>query len=215
MGRPWFRAIAISALLAATVAGPAAAHPHAWIDFTVRVIFGEDGRVTGLRETWVFDEFYSAFATDGMDRDGDGRPVQDALDELMRLNLQGLSEFDYFTRVEAGDGRMPLAGVSETSTEFEGHRLRMSFLLEFEEPIPAGATFRYAIFDPTYYVEMLHAETSDAVVLERAPPDCRHDLEAPNPNPEMVALAYSLDQTQSAGDGLGVHFAEWVTVRCE
>jgi ABC-type uncharacterized transport system substrate-binding protein len=47
------------------------------------------------------------------------------------------------------------------------------------------------------------------------PADCALELEEPNPNPEMVSFAASLDQTESAGDGLGAFFAEQVYLRCQ
>jgi ABC-type uncharacterized transport system substrate-binding protein len=72
----------------------------------------------------------------------------------------------------------------------------------------------YSIFDPTYYVEILHAEIKDVIRLIDAPESCKHSLIKPDPNPEMVALAAGLDRNQSAGDTLGAIFADKVLIEC-
>ncbi len=206
-------ALAVTAALA--MAAPAWAHPHGWIDLSVEVLFDGDGRVSGLRQTWLFDEFYTAFATEGFDGDGDGAPDQDKLVELLHENLGSLGEADYFTRIESGGAVLALGAAAEASTRMRAGRLEATFLVPLKEPVAVGpGGFVYAVYDPTYYVEILHAETPDPVRLSGAPADCRPRLIAPAPEPQAVMLAQALDRTQSAGDGLGVHFAEKVEIRC-
>ena len=60
-------------LLALVLATPVSAHPHTWIDLRTIAIFDAQGRISALRVLWTFDEFYTAFAIDGMDKDGDGK----------------------------------------------------------------------------------------------------------------------------------------------
>lgn len=201
-------------LLALLLPSPAHAHPHAFIDIRIVVLFDEDGRAVGLRQHWLFDPFYTAFAVEGLPQNDSGGPRADVLAELMEVNMGNLKPYDYFTRVEANGSAMPFAGVSELSTGMRDGRLEMSFLLSFAAPT-AAPSLRYAVFDPTYYIEVLHAEADDAIRLVDAPAGCSSRLQPPAPNPEMVALAYSLDRTESAGDTLGRHFAEWVTVACD
>ncbi len=192
--------------------GGARAHPHAWIDLSVAVLFDGSGRVTGLRETWLFDDFYTAFVFDGAAK---LRPTQAQLDALMNANMSKLKAHDYFTRIEANGARVGIGGVSELATRMQAGRIEMSFMLSLDQPVAPGADgFRYAVFDPTYYIEILHKEEKGAILLENAPAACRHQVTTPQPDSQTLAQAYSLDQTQSAGDGLGIHFAEWVFVRC-
>ena len=66
--------MALALACAAIQTRVADAHPHAWIDVRVTVLFDGDGAITGLRQSWLFDEFYTAFATEGLDGDGDARP---------------------------------------------------------------------------------------------------------------------------------------------
>ncbi len=91
----------------------------------------------------------------------------------------------------------------------------MSFVVPLSTPATLGeASLTYAVYDPTYYVELLHAESDDAIRLEGAPADCAYTLIPPDPDPEMVTFAAGLGQTESAGDGLGILFAERVSLQC-
>ena len=60
---------AIAGLLA-ILAGPALAHPHVWVEARAKVVFGKDGKVDAIRNDWVFDEMYSAFAVTGLEKNG-------------------------------------------------------------------------------------------------------------------------------------------------
>ena len=46
------------------VALPVAAHPHSWIDMVSRLQIDDQQRLTALRLSWLFDEFYSATVFD-------------------------------------------------------------------------------------------------------------------------------------------------------
>lgn len=205
-------AIALSLFGLAPV--PAAAHPHAWIDLRVEALFDRSGRMTALRQTWLFDDYYTAFATEGFDRDRDGHPDRDKLEALLAENLRNLAEYDFFTRVTAGGGKVAVAKAVDASSRMAGSRLEMTFTLPLREPAATAKGIEYAVFDPTFYIEILHAEARDAVRLVGAPAGCGFQIVAPSPSMETVTLAQAMDRTQSAGDGLGQHFAERVELRC-
>lgn len=189
-------------------ASPAGAHPHAWIDVSVDVLFDPEGRVTALRENWLFDEYYTAAVMQK------GSPKK--LDQLRERILRNLKDYGYFTRVQAGDRPVALAVPAESSARIEGNRLLMSFTAPLAEPVDAARTaLTYAIFDPTYFIEMLHEARADAIRLVEGAPGCRFRLIPPNPDPKAVAAASMLDRTQTGGDGLGVYFAEKVEIRCD
>ncbi|MGF1624687.1 MAG: DUF1007 family protein [Alphaproteobacteria bacterium] len=214
--RGWGRMALGAAVLGLSVlaSDPAAAHPHGWIDVRSALVFDDRGRAVALRQVWLFDAFYSAFAVEGLDQDGDGKPDQAGLAALLRENMTNLQAYDYFTRVESGGAPVAFAPVNEMSSRMRGDRLEMRFTIAFAAPAEAdGDGLTYAIFDPTYYIEMLHVD-ADAVQLVDAPEGCAFLLVEPGPDPEAIALAAMLDRTESGGDDLGAQFAETVTVRC-
>lgn len=199
----------------ATAARPAGAHPHGWIDIEVEAVFDTDGRMLGLWQSWLFDEGYTAFVTEGTGTDADGQPAQALLDELLAENMANLAPYDYFTKVTLDEGRVGFAPVTEMSTRMAGDRLEIRFLLPFARPVALqGAALTYSVFDPTYFIEILHAQVQEPVRLADAPLDCGHRLIPPRPTAEQVARAAMLDITESGDDGLGILFAETVHITC-
>ena len=51
---------------------PAQAHPHVWITFETTVLY-DKGTFIGVRHKWTFDEFYTAMAIEGLDKNKDGK----------------------------------------------------------------------------------------------------------------------------------------------
>ena len=89
------------AALGLGLASPALAHPHVWVTAKAEVVFAPDGRVTGVRHHWTFDEAYSAYVTQGLDKNGDGKLSPEELQDLANENADSLVEFDYFTVLKA------------------------------------------------------------------------------------------------------------------
>ena len=206
--------IAVLTMLAP--AKSALAHPHAWIDLRIAVLFDARGHVTGLRQTWLFDEFYTAFALEGLARDPRGAPSADDVQAIVAENMKNLEDYGYFTSVTQGEAEVGLDAIRDVSANYRDGRLDMTFTYAFAKPVsPATAPLRYAIADPTYYIEMLHVDAADAIRLEGSPAGCRHRLIEPQPTMEAVGLAAALDRTQSGGDGLGALFAQTVVIQCK
>ena len=77
-------------------AAPATAHPHVWVNVEATVVV-ENGTITALQQKWLFDEFYTAQAVQGLDTNKDGKFDREELKELTEVNMEGLKEFDYFS----------------------------------------------------------------------------------------------------------------------
>ena len=218
--RLWTGFLSVLLALLATIAtlaalNPAAAHPHAWIDVKVKVLFDDKGRIFALEETWIFDPLYTAFSLEGVKRDKAGSPDPRAIDALMQENMKNIKEYDYLTEVESNGASARFSGVRDIKSGYADKRLRLTFTLLLETPVAATeAPVQYAVFDPTYYIEMLHVEGGGAIELSGAGADCRFRLVPPQPTAEAVGLAAALDRTQTAGNGLGKLFAERVSIRC-
>jgi ABC-type uncharacterized transport system substrate-binding protein len=105
---------------------------------------------------------------------------------------------------------------SRADSYLEGDRLVIEFVVPLAEPVdPTAQSFSYAVYDPTYYIEIFHVDPQSFGAEGPLPSDCALVLEEPNPNPEMVSFAASLDQAETGGDGLGAFFAEQVHLRCQ
>ena len=204
----------LAGVLVASLAlpGAALAHPHGWIDVQTRLLFDDGGRITGIEQAWLFDQLYSAFILEEFA--AEGQSVDDGLAELAQADIAALAEYDYFTRLKQDGEAVALGRVERFANGLAADRIWLRFELPLAAPLDVDAAeVRYAIYDPTYFIEILHAG-APAVYLEgRA--GCTFELIPPDPPSEMVWLAAALDRGQSGGDGLGVHFAEWVVVTCD
>ena len=71
-------------LLALVMAAPARAHPHVWITMHTELVYAPDGKITGIRHAWSFDDMFSTFATQGMESKEKGKFTREELHHLRR-----------------------------------------------------------------------------------------------------------------------------------
>jgi ABC-type uncharacterized transport system substrate-binding protein len=109
--------VACAALIGAAYAAPAAAHPHVWVSVETTVLY-DKGTVTGLRQRWTFDEFYSAMAIQGLDANNDGTHDRTELAELAKVNIEGLKDFEYFTYARLGEQQLAFEAPSDSWMEY-------------------------------------------------------------------------------------------------
>jgi ABC-type uncharacterized transport system substrate-binding protein len=179
-------AFALAALVA--LAAPAAAHPHVFIQARAELVMNAEGQLVAVRHRWTFDEVFSAFAKQGLDRNG--RYTRESLAPLAEVNVTSLSEFGYFTQVRA-EGSEGAIGAPENywlDHDDATGLLTLNFTLPLRQPISAKARpVLVQIADPEYFVAFEMVET-DPVALAGAPRGCTFELRRPR----------ELDESQAA-----------------
>ena len=108
-------------------ASPAAAHPHVWVTVGSEVIFSRDGKITGLRHTWIFDEMYSAYAVQGLGKDGKP-PTREELAPLVKTNVEALAEAEYFTLAKQGNVKLKFKNPVDATLEVDQEKIVTSAL---------------------------------------------------------------------------------------
>ena len=190
------------------------AHPHAWIELRSTILLDAAGRVSGIEQEWLFDEFYSLFATEEVSK-ASGSPAE-ALRALARENLNNLHEYDYYTEAQASGARVKFDKVSEFETEMRGARLWMRFVVPVVTRVnPAASAFSFSIFDPTYYIEIRHAGGDAIAVRNTKAGDCLSRLQPPRPTAEAMLMAQAMDRNATPDATLGKIFAERVHITCQ
>lgn len=186
-------------------------HPHAWIDLRSTLVFDDAGQAVALELEWLFGDFYSAYILDDITMKGED--IIEGLRETARGNLVELAAYDYFVDFLADDEPVPFDRVEQFETGVLEGRVYLNFSVPFASAVdPVARDIRYAVYDPTYYIEILYAEEGrKASVSGRS---CETVVVAANPTFEQAAFAASLDQTESGGSDLGAVFAEWVELSC-
>lgn len=197
----------------------AAAHPHGWIDLRMRLVLDGEGRLEALQQSWRLDPFYSLVLLEELGREKGADGLDAALDQLGSDMRETLSPQGYFTELTLEGDRLELGEVDDYTVLERGGRIEFVFLLPLAEPLEmAGETLRYQVFDPTYYIEVVHeaegdTPRADALVVggELA---CETRIRAAEPDPERVMAAAMLDVDDQAEPGLGRYFAETGEVTC-
>lgn len=216
-----FPLMTMTAALAGTVAAaPAQAHPHAWIDASTKLHLNDEQELTALTVHWVFDPAYSNFATEGLDKDGDGMLSPAELRPLAERNLEALKEYDYFTEVKVDGEPVAFGTVTEFSSDYDALQLSMTFTLPLAEPVYVKThAVNYALFDPSYYVEILHQEQNPIAMVGPSADTCAPELMKPNLDALPISEAEMSEDTfaeePAEGDlSYGAMFAERVHLIC-
>jgi ABC-type uncharacterized transport system substrate-binding protein len=195
--------VAIAAAgLCAAVMTEAVAHPHLWVTVETTVLY-DKGTFTGLREKWTFDEFYTAFAIEGLDKNHDGIYDREELSELAKVNIEAMKEFSYFTYPVLAGKEVKLMDAQDYWLEHKDGVLSLYFTVPFAQPILTEAEdFAFAVEDPTFYIAFLPSKTDAVKFAEGAPKSCKARIgyrKDDNGDAERLAKAFAQLATPISG----------------
>ena len=208
-------------VLLATISS-ANAHPHVWVDLRVKPLMNAQGELLGLQQAWRFDPFYSLVLIEELERGGPKAELEERYDQLATEIVNNLNGVHFFTQGQVNQAiksnqttKANWGKVTDYTLLRIGQRIEIKFFLPLNQPLLlTAAPFNYQIYDPTYYIEMLHALEAglDSTALSQG---CAAQLTAPKPSADLIEKALSLDKTETAEDPqLGLYFAERVTLEC-
>jgi ABC-type uncharacterized transport system substrate-binding protein len=169
--------IVFAAFIVLAVAAPASAHPHVWVTMRTELVYAPDGRITGIRHAWSFDDMFSTFATQGLESKEKGKFTREELAPLAKVNVESLKEFDYFTYATADGKKADLAEPApDYWLDYEDQVLTLNFTLPFKMPVKAKE-LKVEIYDPTIFVDFSFAKEKPAQLV--GAPKCRLDVTLP------------------------------------
>lgn len=148
---------ALTAATALLAAGSASAHPHMWIDARAVIDVDAQHRIAAVRQVWLFDEMFGAYATQGLPKGKGGSlpaaTLKGMADDWMKALGEPISH--YFTRVTVGGKTATFGAPRDAKVDWNPKttRLTLSFTLPLATPMPVGADgAQVDIYDPTYFV---------------------------------------------------------------
>lgn len=209
---------AAAAGLACVAAAPAEAHPHVWVTAKSRIVFENDA-ASAIAQTWTFDEFYTAMAIQGLDTNNDGQYSRQELDELAKINMEGLKEFGFFTQAKIGDGTIAFLPPTDAYLDYANGVLALHFTLPLQQRVPRTTPgFQVATFDPSYFIAFELAK-DQAVTLTGAPQTCSVALtdapqaagQPPPPVEQNNTLAGAFAEQFGTSAVISI---KWATVTC-
>lgn len=212
--------LAAAALVICATSFAAHAHPHVWVSTKTEVVHDAQGRIAGFRHHWTFDEVFSTYAAQGMDKNGDGKFDRAELAELAKVNITSLSEFDFFTFAKVGENSVMLNPPEEGYyLSHENGQLTLHFTLPLKTPLDARkGEFRFAIYDPTYFVAFSPSKEKPVTLARNAPNGCAASIEMPKPLSAQESTLSDLSEAffneLGPGSDFGAQFAPDVLISC-
>lgn len=213
------RARTLAAALA-LAAGPAAAHPHIFIDTELEVIFDPAGQATHVRVTWIYDDFYSLLMIEdrGLDPDGDGQLTPGELDALQGFDMAWDADFAGDTHVLAGDAAVGLGRPTDWTAAYVDGRIVSTHLRALDRPVTAAAVpLIVQVYDPGYYSAYYIAGQPR---LTGAPPGCSAQVFEPDRDAADAILQAAVDELAGSADiemefpAVGAAYAEEARITC-
>ncbi len=193
----------------------ASAHPHVWIDLRIKPLMNEQGNLLGLEQAWRFDPFYSLVLIEELDKGGPKVELEERYDQLSIEIVNNLNGVNFFTQGHILKEVIQWEKVTDFTLIKVGQQLELRFYLPLLNPLKIKELpFTYRIYDPTYYIEMLHAteEGTDSSALNLG---CKIKLETPKPSFDLIQKALALDKDATSNNSqLGRNFSEKVTLDC-
>lgn len=197
--RRWFCAGIVAGLFLAG-AETASAHPHVLVSVRTVAVINDQGEVEALKHAWKFDDAFSTFSTQGLDKNGDGKLDREELTDLAKVNVESLNEYGYFSFIRRGKDQAEFGAVKDYWLSHDGKNLTLHFTLPL-----AGKPFRIQdirleVYDPTFFVAF-DFEKDNPVTVEGGKLACTTNIAPPKTGvtERLSKLGESFFQSMNAG----------------
>jgi ABC-type uncharacterized transport system substrate-binding protein len=216
MRRDWVKFYCMICMALAAASTPAFAHPHVWVTVNAEILYDEQKDIYGFRHKWTFDEYYSSFAVQGLDKNSDGKYDREELQELAQINVSTLKEFGYFTFPKLSGKLQEASSPKDYWLEYDGTRLTLFLTLPLIHPISSANTKDLAlgIYDPTFYVDFALADETP-IRLAGAPDGCKPVVTDPQGEQSGVAsLGETFFNNLDVNSTEAESYAKKITISC-
>lgn len=207
-------------LLSTLCAGPLGAHPHIFIDTGLDLRFDAEGRLTEVKVTWAYDDFYSLLITEdfGFDPDFDGKLTEAEIKLLTGFDMQWDEGFNGDLVILQSGQELALSGPTQATASYAHGRIVTTHVRQIEAAQATGGVIEVKPFDLTYYTAY---DVTLPVRIEGAQ-TCLAELEVPDIDAGLTALRtqlMALDETTMLSDtdlpDIGGLLASTVRVTCD
>jgi ABC-type uncharacterized transport system substrate-binding protein len=203
------RALLLAAFASSLAATAARAHPHVYVTMKSEVLYDAEGRMTGIRHHWTFDDMFSSYATQGLESKQKGVFTREELQPLAEVNVTSLKEYDFFTQGKLNGKAAEFLKPVDYFLDMTDQMLTLHFTLPLKAPVQAK-DIDLEVYDPTYFVAFEFAE-KEPITLKGAPASCKLNTVQLGDRVQSKTLSESMfDQNTQ----IGAQFANKIAVKC-
>ena len=190
------------------------AHPHVWVTVETEILHDAQDNITGFRHKWTFDEFYTSFAIQGMDKNSDGKYDREELQGLAEVNITSLKEFGFFTFPKLAARDVEELPPRDYWVEHNDGLATLHFTLPLKKPVPKAKLkdFQFAVYDPTFYVAFAFAEGEP--IRLAGDNGCKPEISKPEIQAPAKSLSESIFSNSDNLMNFGQQYAETVRFKC-
>jgi ABC-type uncharacterized transport system substrate-binding protein len=198
----------------------ALAHPHLFATTQTTVMTAADGKISGLRIRWNFDETYTQFSLEGLDLNSNGVYEPDEIKPLTDENIKSLVESKYFTVAKFNNQELPQAPVIVYGQDMVEEKLSLWFELPFTTPVdPKAGNFETRIYDPDFFIGFDYLPDKPPTLEGKLPDGCAMSLKPLPTNEELDQTRQALadkpqDWKPEQPTDFGAMFAQALVVTC-
>ena len=211
------RVLGFICVMAAT---PALAHPHVFIDTQLEVIFDDQHLATGVRITWIYDEYFSLVIAEEhkIDPDYDGTATEAEAKALAGFDMTWEAGYPGDTYALMGAAELALSGPKDWTASYTDGKITTTHLRMFDTPVKVTATpLQVQVYDPTLYTGYYIVGKP---VLTGAADGCEISVFLPDRAAADEILQAAIDKLPTSMDvenefpAVGKAYAEEVRVTC-
>lgn len=193
-------------------AAPLVAHPHVFVNTSLRLFVDAAGNATGVEVAWEYDAFYSLLVLEDLklDNDGDGRLSENELQRLTGFDLNWAPEFEGDVYVTSGEAAVTLGAPEVRPASVEDGVITTRHYRALSAPADA---LEIRAYDPTFYTAYALAGTPEADGGCEASV-LKADLDKAYTLVEELLYALPADASEDDYPAVGAAFADTVTVTC-
>jgi ABC-type uncharacterized transport system substrate-binding protein len=199
---------------------PAAAHPHLFSTMQTTLLLNVEGKISGMRIRWNFDETYTQFSLEGLDLNQNGTYEPEEIKPLTEENIKSLVESKYFTVAKSNGAEVPQGAVVNYGQEMVDDKLSLWFELPFATPVDAKAgLFEARVYDPDFFIAFDYLPEKPPTLEGTLPASCAMELK-PLPTTEELDQTREMladkpqDWTPETPTDFGAMFAQALVVAC-
>jgi ABC-type uncharacterized transport system substrate-binding protein len=176
-----------------------------------------DGKLAALRQTWTFDEMYTAFAVTGFGKDA-ATPSASDLQSIAERNMEALAPYHLFTTLRLGATAASFGAPTAVSAALvstaDDESLQLRFTLPLRQPFAVTQDLFLQVYDPTYFAAFTFAK--GGMRFEGDGGRCSTRVADPKPlSPaERAKLTESFFTNLSPGTNFGVKLAQTADIVC-